>query len=123
MVTIAIVLIHLAALAWVLIRRRGMAPVLIVNLLFGAAVLAFVVPYLPNELAYIRSGGASELFDYKNAIVTAFEIVTLLVSALAFRGALPAKIGAWIGFAGNFALSLFAVVFALTFKFTCCGYL
>jgi hypothetical protein len=39
-------------------------------------VLYLVVPYLPGEIAFIREGEASELFDYKNTI--------LLVAALFF---------------------------------------
>jgi hypothetical protein len=119
----AVALIQPAVLLWVVIRRRGMRPVLIVNLLFAVGILAFVVPYLPQELASIRAGEATELFDYKNAILTAFETATLLASAFALRGALFAEIIAWFGFAGNFALSLLAMLFVLTFEFKCCGYL
>jgi len=120
---IAVALAQPSALLWVIIRRRGMRPILIANLLFGVAVFAFVWPYLPAELAYIRAGEASELFDYKNAILTVFEIVTLLGSAFAWRGVPAGKIVAWIGFCGNVLLSLLAVLFTLTFKFKCCGYL
>ena len=119
----AILLGQLAAAGWVLVRRRGMRPVLLVNLLCAAAVLYLVVPYLPGEIAFIREGEASELFDYKNTILTAFETVSLIGSAFAWWGALWGKIIAWIGFAGNFILSLAAALFFMTFKFKCCGYL
>jgi hypothetical protein len=56
-------------------------------------------------------------------IWSSFELVTLVASALALRAWLPAKIVAWIGFAGNFLLSLLAGLFVLTFEFQCCGYL
>jgi hypothetical protein len=118
-----VVAIQVAAPLWVLIRRCRMWPVLLVNLLFVAAVLFVVLPYLPGEVAYIREGEASELFDYKNVILTAFESVTLLASVLAFCGVLLGKIVAWIGFGGNFALSILAIQFSLTFEFKCCGYL
>jgi hypothetical protein len=119
----AILLGQLAAAGWVLVRRRGMGPVLLVNLLCAAAVLYLVVPYLPGEIAFIREGEASELLDYKNTILTAFETTAVIGSAFAWRGALLGKIIAWIGFAGNFMLSLAAALFFMTFTFKCCGYL
>jgi hypothetical protein len=121
--TVGITLAQLAALLWVLIRRGGMRPVLLINLLFAVGVLIFVVPNVPEEVSDIRFGMTSEFFDYKNVVLTLFEAVTLSSSALAFRGWLPAKIVAWLGFFGNFLLSLLAVLFALTFEFKCCGYL
>jgi len=122
----AILLGQLAAAGWVLVRRRGMRPVLLVNLLCAVAVLYLVVPYLPGEIAFIRKGEASEaseLFDYKNTILAAFETISLIGSAFAWWGALWGKIIAWIGFTGNFILSLAAALFFMTFKFKCCGYL
>jgi hypothetical protein len=124
MLAIAIVLLaQVAVLVWVLVRRRGMLPILIVNLLFAATVLIFVAPQLPEELRYIRAGEATELFDCKNTILTAVELTTLAGTVLAWWGFLAGKIIAWLGFAGNFALSLMAIQFVLTFKFKCCGYL
>jgi hypothetical protein len=114
----AILLIQLAAVAWIVARRRGMRPVLLINLFLGALVLWSVVPYLPGEVAYIREGEATELFDYKNSILTTFEGVTLIASGFAFWGFLSGKIVAWLGFAGNFVLSLGAAWFFLTFKLT-----
>jgi hypothetical protein len=115
---VAIVLIELAALLWVLIRRRGMWPVLLVNLLWAAAVLNLVLPYLSGEIAYIREGEATELSDYKNTILTAFQTATLIASGFALWGLRSGKIVAWLGFAGNFVLSLGAAWFFLTFKLT-----
>jgi hypothetical protein len=120
---VAIPTAEAAVALWVLVRRRGMAPVLVVNLLLAVAVLIFVLSYLPDEIADIRAGDATELFDYKNSILTVFELVTLIASAVAFRGGVAAKTFAWIGFAGNFALSVLVVQFALTLEFKCCGYL
>jgi hypothetical protein len=118
-----ILLGQLAAAAWVAVRRRGMHPVLLVNLLCAVAVLLLVVPYLPGEVAFIREGEASELFDYRNTLLTVFETAALIASPFAWRGALLGKIVAWTGFAGNFLLSVAAALFFLTFKFKCCGYL
>jgi hypothetical protein len=116
-------LAQVAVLVWVLVRRRGMRPILIVNLLFAAAVLILVVPQLPEELRYILAGEASEPFDCKNTILTAVELTTLGASVLAWCGFFAGKIVAWIGFAGDFALSLLAALFVATFQFKCCGYL
>ena len=120
---VAIELVQVAALLWVLIRRRSMCPVLFVNFLLVIGVLLIVLPDLSGEIAYIREGEASELFDYKSTILTAFESVTFIASVIALRGLLLAKIVAWIGFAGNFALSFAAMLFLWTFEFKCCGYL
>ena len=114
---------QLGALLWVLIRRRGLLPILLVNVVFALVMLQFALRYLPDEIADIRAGDAVELFDYKNVILTVFEGVTLIASGLAWRGVFLGKVAAWLGFAGNFALSLVAALFFMTFKFTCCGYL
>jgi len=119
----AVVLGQAAAAAWVIVRRRGMWPVLLVNLVCAAAVLIFVLPYLPGEVAYFREEPTSDPFDYKNSILTVFEAITVSASAFAFFGFIAGKIVAWIGFAGNFVLGIVAALFFLTFEFKCCGYL
>ena len=119
----AIEFAQLGILLWVLVRHRGMMPVLLVNLVTAIVVLQFVLPYLPAEIRDIRAGNAVELFDYKNVILTVFEGLTLIASGLAWRGVVWGKIIAWLGFAGNFTLSVAAAVFFMTFKFKCCGYL
>ena len=118
-----VVLAQLGVLLWVLIRRRGIRPVLIANLLFAAGVLWSVASYVPGEIAFARSDPDSDWFDYKSSILTACATVTALASLLAFRGLLVAKIVAWLGFAGNFTLSVYAAYFFMTFEFKCCGYL
>jgi len=122
-VTCAVVAAQLGIVAWVLIRRRGMGPALSVNLVFAAGVLWSVAAYVPSEVTFAWSDPDSDWFDYKNTILTAFETATLLASLLAFRGPATMRIAAWIGFVGNFALSVVAALFALTFEFKCCGYL
>jgi hypothetical protein len=122
-VTCAIITAQLGVVSWILVRRRGMWPALVVNMLFAVGVLWSIASYVPSEVAFARSDPGSDWFDYKNSILTGFEGVTALASLLAFRDPVAVKIVAWLGFAGNFALSLIAAVFALTFEFKCCGYL
>jgi hypothetical protein len=122
-VTCAVVAAQLGVVLWVLVRRRGMWSVLVVNFVFAAGVLWSVAPYVASEVTFAWSDPDSDWFDYKNTILTVFETVTVLASLLAFRGLRVAKIVAWLGFAGNFALSLFAVWFSFFFEFKCCGYL
>ena len=119
----AIVAAQLGVVAWVLVWRGGMWPALVVNFVFAAGVLWSVAPYVVSEVTFAWSDPDADLFDYKNTILTSFEAMTVLGSLLAFRDLLAARIAAWLGFAGNFALSVVAAVFALTFEFKCCGYL
>jgi hypothetical protein len=122
-VTCAVVAAQLAVVLWILVRRRGMWPALAVNFVFAAGVLWSVAPYVVSEVTFALSDPDSDLLDYKNTILTVFESVTALGSLLAFRNLMAARIVAWLGFAGNFGLSLAAALFALTFEFKCCGYL
>jgi hypothetical protein len=123
LVICSVVAAQIGVVLWVVIRRRGIRPALIVNLLFSAGVLWSVAEYVPGEVAFARSDPDSDWFDYKNTIMAAFEAATVLASLLAFRGVMAAKIVAWVGFTGNFALSLAAAWLAFTFEFKCCGYL
>ena len=120
---IVLAVVQFVALLWVLIRGRGMGPVLVVNLLFGAIALIFAGPQIPREIELARMGAIDKLIEFKATLWSLFELVALIASAIAFRGGLSAKTVAWIGFAGNFALSVLAALFALTFEFKCCGYL
>ena len=114
--------LQLAAVLWALLRR-ALAPVLVINLLFAGGTLVVLGPQLPTEITYLLSGAPTELLDYKVTIGCVTELIVLLCSALAFRGAIAAKIVAGVGFAWNFALTLLVLLFALTFEFKCCGYL
>ena len=120
-VTWAVVAAHIALVSWVVLRRRGMRPVLIVNFLFAGGVLWSVAASVPSEFAFAWSDPDSGWFDYKNTILTIFETMTFLASLLAFRRLRAAKIVAWFGFAGNLGVAVF--VLTLTFEFKCCGYL
>ncbi len=115
---VAIPLVQLMVLMWVLVRQRGIGLVLVVNILFAGMVLFFVAPKLPQELRAALAWGSSDWVDYKVTMWSSFELVTLGVSAFAFGGFPPARIIAWIGFAGNFALSVGAMLLILKFAIT-----
>jgi len=126
-----VVLVQLGVFLAVLVRWPVIYPVLAVNLLFSGAILFLVVPPLPQEVSYIFSYwpfvvyAPSDLLDYKYMILTAIEVVVLVPSLFAVFGMRWAITLAWIGFAANFVLSVFALwfAFAFTFEFKCCGYL
>jgi hypothetical protein len=99
-----------------------MRPVLVVNLIFAGAVVIFVGAQVPHEFELARQGAINELLEFKATIWSVCELVVLAASLFAFRGGLMARI-AWLGFAGNFAPSLLAALFVLTFEFKCCGLL
>ncbi len=115
-------LAQLALLLWVLVRGRGMGPLLVVNLLFAALELYFVAPQLPQELGVARVWKSSDWLDYKMTIWSGFELATFVASAFVWTGFIVARIVAWIGFAANFALSVGAMLFIFKFAITCCGY-
>jgi hypothetical protein len=118
-----IILAQLAALIWALIPRGRIRGVLVVNLLLSAGVLIYVVPLLPHEIAYLASASTTELLDYKGIGLCLIELAVLVTAALAI-GKLRVPLALiWLGFAGNFIFTLFAVIFAFTFEFRCCGYL
>jgi hypothetical protein len=123
----AVALAHTGVLVWALTRRqdaRSLHAMLTLNLVFAGALLFYVIPLLSKVLALPRSSEwRGDVLDFKGLIWCAFELVTAFSSAVAFWGWLPAKILAWLGFAGNFVLSVLAVLFALASRFKCCGYL
>jgi hypothetical protein len=113
-------LAQLMLLLWVLVRGRGMGPLLVINLLLAALELYFVAPEVPQELSIARTWGSTDWFDYKMTIWSAFELATFAASAFAWGGFVMARIVAWIGFTGNFALSIAAMLFIIKFAITCC---
>jgi hypothetical protein len=119
--TCVVIAAHLALVFWVVLRRRGMWPVLAVNSVVAVSVLWFAASSVPHEIAFAWSDPDSGWFDYKNTILTVFETAILLASLVAFVGLRLAKIVAWLGFAGNFGLMVFLLT--LKFEFKCCGYL
>lgn len=116
-------LAQLLLLLWVLVRGRGMGPLLTINLLLAALELYFATPQLPQELSAARLWGSTDWFDYKVTIWSGFELATFVASLFAWGGFILARVVAWIGFAGNFALSVAAMLFIFKFAITCCGYL
>jgi hypothetical protein len=116
-------LAQLAALIWALVPRGRMWGVLVVNLLLSAGVLVYAVPLLPQEIAYLASASTTEWLDYNGIGLCLIELAVLVSAALAIgRLRVPLAL-IWLGFAVNFVFTLFAVIFAFTFEFRCCGYL
>ena len=107
--------------------------VLTVNFLVGGTVLFLVVPLLPQELRYILSyapftGYApSDLFDYKNLVLTTLGLAAMIPSIFALCGARWAIALTWIGFAVTCGLILLVYrllsPFASGSGFKCCGLL
>jgi hypothetical protein len=103
----AIVLAHIAALAWAAVLRKGMTPALIVNLVLSAAILAYNADHLGIMLEYA---------DYTPLAVTVYAMAIFVLSACALYGLrIPAWIN-WSVFAVNFGLSVLFLAFLATFK-------
>lgn len=105
----AIVLVHVAALAWSAILRRGMTPALIVNLILSAAILAYNADHLGIMLEYA---------DTAPLALTVYAMATFVFAACALCGLrIPAWIN-WSAFAVNFALGVLFLAFLATFRMT-----
>jgi hypothetical protein len=105
----AIVLAHIAALAWAAILRRGMTPALTVNLVLSAAVLAYNADHLGIML---------EFADAAPLAITVYAMAAFILSACALCGL---RISTWLNwtiFAVNFGMSVLFLVFIATFKMT-----
>jgi hypothetical protein len=105
----AIVLAHIAALAWSAILRRGMTPALIVNLVLSATVLAYNADHL---------GMMIESTDVAPLALTAYALAIFLCAACALCGL---RIPAWLNwslFAVNFGLGVLLLAFLATFRIT-----
>lgn len=106
-VAIVIVLAHLAALAWAAALRKGMTPVLLLNLILSAAVLV----YNADHLSIMLRGA-----DFAPLALMAYAAVALACSAGALCGLrIPAWIN-WTAFAFNLALSILLLAFLTFFK-------
>jgi hypothetical protein len=108
LVTIALVLAHLAALIAVLGFHTRFQWVVWLNLLVSAGVMLYWAPRF------------SELFGYIDMVMAfvGFELAVLIVSVLAvLRIRIPPAIH-WIAFTANALLSINALVFMLTFRIT-----
>ena len=105
--SVVIVLAHVAALIWAVALRKGLGPVLGLNLVIAAGILAYNADHLGIMLRYA---------DYPLLALMAFALVTLLISAAAIFGwRIPVAL-IWITFAGNFIMSTLLMAFALLFK-------
>ena len=122
---IALALAHLGALISALVLRSGVHAVMVINILFASGVLAYWAIHVPREIRFSISVGSTEIVDYKTVVFCLIEVGALLSAALGlFRKRAPAVLlMIWIGFGINFALSILALVFVVTFEFRCCGYL
>jgi hypothetical protein len=98
---------HVVALIAVFLLRQGFRPVALLNMIVGAAVIAFLAPRL------FRLGFP---FDGLPFLIFVSELIVFGASYFALSGAARAPYAtviAWIGFCGNFLLSagLFWLVF------------
>jgi hypothetical protein len=105
--SVVIVLAHIAALIWAVALRKGLGPVLGLNVIVTAGILVYNANQLGSMLDYA---------DYRLMALMAFALATLLISAAALFGwRIPTAL-IWTAFAGNFAMSLLFMAFALLFK-------
>jgi hypothetical protein len=101
-----LVLAHFAVLVWSGWMRKGIGPVLVLNLVVSGAISAWWAPHL------------GELGNYIEVVwvFVAFEFAVFAVSLLAlFRVRIPHAL-LWIAFAANALLATAALLLMLTFK-------
>ena len=104
---VIIVLAQVAILAWG--WRRGVTPILWVNVILASAVILYNVTQIPTAIRFQDSVLLGFIL---------FELGVLAVSVAAPSGLpIPAWL-VWAAFAVNFVLSVALMVFALTFKMT-----
>jgi hypothetical protein len=104
---IVIVLAHLAALAWAAALRKGMTPVLLLNLILSATILAYNAGHLGIML---------QSADYAPLALMAYAAAALACSAGALCGVrIPAWIN-WTAFAVNLSLSILLLAFLALFR-------
>ncbi|MFI5012612.1 MAG: hypothetical protein ACHQAY_09710 [Hyphomicrobiales bacterium] len=103
---IGLMLAHGGALMAATALRKGIIPVLVLNLLLSAGVVIYWAPRF------------SELFHYVDAVLAfvAFELVVLASSILALRGFRVPHLVIWVEFAAHAILNAAALLFMFTFK-------
>lgn len=101
-VTVLILLAHVAALLWALLRR-GNTPAAWLNLAVAAGVWLYWIP---------RFG---QIY-HQDAMLLVFELATAIVSIAVFGGVRLAPYVMWFAFAIHSGVAAAAVIFA--FKFT-----
>jgi hypothetical protein len=87
--------------------RKGLGPVLGLNVIVAAGILVYNANQLGSMLDYA---------DYRLMALTAFALATLLISTAALFGLRIPVALIWIAFAGNFIMSALLMAFALLFK-------
>ncbi len=103
-----IVLAHVAALAWAILRKST-TPALIVNLVLAAAVLAYNADHLGIMIEYR---------DVMPLALTIYAVAAFVFAACTLAGLrVPAWIN-WTVFGINFSLGVLLLVFLATFKIT-----
>jgi hypothetical protein len=105
--SVVIVLAHVAAAIWAVALRKGLGPVLGLNVIVAAGILVYNANQLGSMLDYA---------DYRLMALTAFALATLLISTAALFGLRIPVALIWIAFAGNFIMSALLMAFALLFK-------
>jgi len=105
---LALIAAHLVALLWAGVLRKGLAPVLALNLIVSAGVAVYWLPRITQLFNYI---------DLVTAFV-GFEFLVLGTSLLAVgRRRVPAAL-IWLEFLAHGLLLAGALAFMVTFKIT-----
>ncbi len=104
---IVIVLAHVGAMIWALSPRKAIVPVLVLNIVMAAAILAY------NAEGF---GYAVSHSDWGLLALMAFALANLIASSAALAGLAVPRAIVWTGFGVDLALSLLLTVFMLTFK-------
>jgi hypothetical protein len=102
-----IALAHVGALAWAVLRRGGMTPVLVLNVAMAAGILAY------NGQGI---GRAVDNEDWGLLALVAFALANLLCSGAALFGVRVPRLVVWTGFGADLVLSLLLVAFMFLFK-------
>ena len=106
---ILIVLAHCGALLGAAGFRKGIKPLLVVNLLLAAPIVGYNIGALGPAIAHD---------DYAITSLVGFESITLLSSICALAGIRVPSWIIWIGFGVNFLLAVALMAFVLSFKMT-----
>ena len=107
LVTAAMLAAHLGALVVAAGSRWGDRAVLLVNIATASAVVLYQAPSAVH---------GSFWNDGQLLALTLFELATLLLAALAWRGRRAALIASYVSFAVNGLACAAAVAFAFTFR-------
>jgi hypothetical protein len=108
-IVIAVLVAHIVALAIVVLRRRIIAPLLLLN----GAVALMVLAYLAMHPRWLR-----QPLDGQLVALAVFEALVLATAVLAARQVSIARICSRLFFGAHFVVSGLAVAFALTFRIT-----